>query len=185
MTTDPATEKQQGSEEEARAQPAPEMAYNCVVSYSRNQRVIHPSKDQWFTTAQALLEDGYRMCIDLTAVDYLTYRAQRDLPEGINPERYEVVAGFANFVTRDRIRMRTQVNADALTISSLFVLYPGSDFMEREVFDMFGIVFTGHPDLSRVLMPESWVGHPLRKDYAIGAIPVQFKGSSKAEGSRP
>ena len=183
MSSEQGTDETQDVDTEA--EPAIETAYGCPVSYSRKQRVIHPTKDQWFTTAQALLEDGYRMCIDLTAVDFLTYKGRRDLPAGIVPERYEVVAGFANFATRDRVRMRTQLSSDSATISSLFVLYPGSDFMEREVFDMFGIVFTGHPDLSRVLMPESWVGHPLLKDYAIGSIPVQFKGSHSSEGSRP
>jgi NADH-quinone oxidoreductase subunit C len=64
----------------------------------------------------------------------------------------------------------------------LFDLYPGSEAMEREVYDLFGIDFTGHPDMSRILMPEDWIGHPLRKDYAIGEIPVQFSADyAKAE----
>ena len=71
-----------------------------------------------------------------------------------------------------------QVNADEPVIPTLFDLWPGAENLEREVFDMFGIEFTDHPDMSRVLMPEDWVGHPLRKDYAIGSIPVQFKAAS-------
>ncbi len=162
---------------------SPEMAFGCVVTYSRGQKVLHTVKDQWFSVAEALLADGYRMCIDLTAVDYLTYKGHRSLPGGITPERFEVVAIFANFDSRDRLRVRTQVSVDDPTIDSLYVLYPGSDFMEREVFDMFGLTFHRHPDLSRILMPESWEGHPLRKDYAIGSIPVQFKGAKVSNSS--
>ncbi|MGH9061215.1 MAG: NADH-quinone oxidoreductase subunit C, partial [Acidimicrobiales bacterium] len=62
-------------------------------------------------------------------------------------------------------------------VPSLFDLWMGSEAHEREVYDMFGISFDGHPDPSRILMPEDWEGHPLRKDYASGRIPVQFKES--------
>jgi NADH-quinone oxidoreductase subunit C len=70
-----------------------------------------------------------------------------------------------------------QVPGDDPTVPSLFDLHPGSEYPEREAFDMFGIVFEDHPDLSRILMPEDWIGHPLRKDYSVGRIPVQFKGA--------
>ena len=157
-----------------------EMAYGAPVSYSRGQRVIHPTVEQWNETATNLFLDGWNVCIDVTAVDYLGAAMPRPLPAGITPERFEVVANFLSHSRRERLRARIQLPENALSIASLNTLYPGSDFLEREVYDMFGIEFVGHPDLSRILMPEDWVGHPLRKDYTIGAIPVQFKGAPGA-----
>ncbi|HET9690142.1 MAG TPA: NADH-quinone oxidoreductase subunit C, partial [Acidimicrobiales bacterium] len=76
---------------------------------------------------------------------------------------------------RSRIRVRCQVPAADPVVPSLFDLWSGCEAHEREVYDMYGLTFAGHPDPSRILMPEDWEGHPLRKDYAIGRIPVQFK----------
>jgi NADH-quinone oxidoreductase subunit C len=73
------------------------------------------------------------------------------------------------------VRLRVQVPDEEPVVPTLWELYPGTEALEREVFDMFGIVFEGHPDPTRILMPEDWEGHPLRKDYAVGRIPVQFK----------
>ena len=154
-----------------------ESLHGCPVSYSRGQRVVHPSRADHVKVLKKLLDDGYTMCSDLTAVDYLTHPG-RELPEGITAERFEVVLNLTSIVTRDRIRVRVQVPESDATIASVFDLWPGTEAMEREVFDMFGIVFDGHPDLTRILMPEDWDGHPLRKDYAVGRIPVQFKGAN-------
>ncbi len=159
------------------AGPEIETAYDCPVTWSRGQKVIHVERDRWLEVAEALLADGWNMCVDVTAVDYLQYEAPRDLPADVAPERFEVVASFISHASRERIRARAQVPADDATIASLYRTYPGTDYLEREVFDLMGIVFDGHPDLSRILMPETWDGHPLRKDYAVGAIPVQFKAS--------
>ena len=128
--------------------------------------------------AAAAKADGYDQLVDLTAVDYLTYGADRSLPEGVRPERFEVVASLISHERRERLRMRVQIPADDPTLPTLFDLWPGAENLEREVFDMFGIVFADHPDLSRILMPEDWSGHPLRKDYDSGEIPVQFKAAS-------
>lgn len=159
-------------------EPEPETAYGALVTWSRGQRVIHPAREEWLATAKALLADGWNMCVDVTAVDYLAYHAERDLPPGVEPERFEVVASFVSHSRRERLRARAQVPASDPSIDSLYVVYPGTDFLEREVYDLMGITFTGHPDLSRILMPETWEGHPLRKDFGIGAIPVQFKAPS-------
>ena len=145
---------------------------------SRGQAVIHPSRSQWCDVAATARADGFDQLVDLTAVDYLTYGADRSLPEGVQPERFEVVASLLSHERRERLRMRVQVPSDESTLPTLFDLWPGSENLEREVYDMFGIVFEGHPDPSRILMPEDWSGHPLRKDYDSGRIPVQFKAAS-------
>jgi NADH-quinone oxidoreductase subunit C len=116
------------------------------------------------------------MCLDVCGVDYLGYGAPRALPVGAGPERFEVVYLLINHRDRTRLRIRVQVPEHDAVVPTMFEVHPGTEAPEREVFDMFGIAFAGHPDLTRILMPEDWDGHPLRKDYGIGAIPVQFKG---------
>ena len=117
------------------------------------------------------------MCADLCAVDYLGSAAQRELPTGVEAERFEVVVNLLNLAYRTRVRVRVQVPASDTTVASLYNLYPGTEAMEREAYDLLGITFTDHPDLTRILMPDDWEGHPLRKDEATGRIPVQFKGA--------
>ena len=73
------------------------------------------------------------------------------------------------------VRIRVQVPESDPSVAALTDIYPGTDAMEREAYDMVGIIFEGHPDLTRILMPEDWEGHPLRKDYGVGRVPVQFK----------
>ena len=107
------------------------------------------------------------MCADLCAVDYLTH-PDRPLPDGVTPERFEVVVNLLSLSRRQRVRVRVQVPEADPVVRRLFDLYPGTEAMEREAYDMFGIVFEGHPDLTRILMPEDWEGHPLRKDYGVG-----------------
>ncbi len=153
----------------------PTLIHGVPASLSRGQLVLHPGRDRYLEVVAALQEEGYQMCVDLTGVDYLTHPG-RALPPGVTPERFEVVVNLVSFTDRKRIRVRVQVPAEDPTIPSLFELHPGTEGQERETYDMLGIVFLGHPDLSRILMPDDWEGHPLRKDYGIGRIPVQFKG---------
>jgi NADH-quinone oxidoreductase subunit C len=136
-------------------------------------------RDAWLDTVKALHDDdGCVMLTDLTAVDYLL-NPGRVLPDDVTAERFEVVCGLLDLNGRRRLRLRAQVPESDATIASLFPVHPGAEALEREVYDMFGIVFDGHPDLTRILMPEDWEGFPLRKDYAIGRIPVQFKAAPR------
>ncbi len=163
------------------SEPAPELVHGVPVSESRGQRVLHPSREQLVDVVRTLRDDDeFAMCLDVTAVDYVAYEAPRPLPEGIAPERFEVVVTLISHTRRERVRLRVQVPDSDATVPSLFDVHPGTEAMEREVFDLFGIAFDGHPDLTRILMPEDWVGHPLRKDEAVGRIPVQFKGTADA-----
>ncbi len=156
----------------------PERLFDQLVTYSRGQAVLHVDRGDLQTLVKQLRDDeGYNVCIDVTAVDYLTYESPRALPDGIEAERFEVVVSLLSHEHRSRLRLRMQVPADDPSVPTLFDIHPGTEASEREVYDMFGIRFDGHPDLTRILMPEDWDGHPLRKDYDVGRIPVQFKGS--------
>ena len=157
------------------AEPARE--HGALVTASRGQKVLHIDRSALRGLVEALTNDGYDQLIDVTAVDYSAADRARTLPDGVAPERYEVVVAMLSHAKRERVRIRVQVPEGDPHVPSLFDLHPGSEALEREVFDMFGILFDDHPDLSRILMPEDWIGHPLRKDYAVGQIPVQFKGA--------
>ena len=160
----------------------PALVRGAPASLAHGQFVLFPDRDSYLDLVRALAnEDGFSMCADLCGVDYLL-NAHRGLPPAVVPERFEVVVNLLSLAEHRRVRLRVQVPAAEPTIPSLFDIYPGTEAMEREAYDMFGIVFTGHPDLSRILMPDDWEGHPLRKDYAVGRIPVQFKA---APGDRP
>ena len=135
-----------------------------------------PSPDHYFDLVSSFRDDGFEMCVDLCGVDYLEH-FDRWLPEDIDATRFEVVVNLLSLSKKERVRVRVQAGDDAAEVHSLFDLYPGTEAMEREAFDLFGILFTNHPDLTRILMPEEWEGHPLRKDYGAGRVPVQFKES--------
>ena len=143
---------------------------------SRGQSVMFVTSSDYVSTITKLYTDGFSMCVDLTAVDYLLHGG-RSVPSDVVAQRFEVVVNLLSLSKRERVRVRLQV-AEGESVPSLFDIHPSTEAMEREVFDMFGIVFDGHPDLTRILMPEDWDGHPLRKDYSQGRIPVQFKGAA-------
>lgn len=139
------------------------------------QQVLHPTRQDYPGLCRSLKTDGYTFLSDLCAVDYLTNPSRPRLPAGVRLERLEVVVSLLDMQERRRVRLRVQVPEDDPVIVSVTGLFPGAEAMEREAFDMMGIVFTGHPDLTRILMPEDWEGHPLRKDFPVGRVPVRFK----------
>lgn len=104
-----------------------------------------------------LLRDEYQFdyCVDVTAVHY----PQRERP-------FEIVWVLYSFPHNQRVRVKTEIG-DGATIPSAVAIWPTTNWLEREVYDMFGVRFEGHPDLKRILLPEGWKGHPLRKDYGI------------------
>jgi NADH-quinone oxidoreductase subunit C len=136
---------------------------------SAGQDVAMVPKAQVRAFAEAAKAAGFEMAVDVTAVDYL----------GKKRIRYEIVMNFLSVQRGARLRVRVPVGADDATLDSITPVYPGANFFEREVYDMFGIVFGGHPDMTRILMPDDWEGHPLRKDFSTGSVPVQFKEANQ------
>ncbi len=139
-----------------------------------HQEVVFPTRVQYAGVVAGYRDDGFEMCADLCGVDYLSHPGRR-LPQGVTAERFEVVVNLLSLSQARRVRIRVQVPESDPVVDSLFDLYPGTEAMEREAYDLLGILFAGHPDMTRILMPEDWEGHPLRKDYGVGRVPVQFK----------
>jgi NADH-quinone oxidoreductase subunit C len=133
--------------------------------------------DDWITVPRerirealtALKSEGYQSYLFMTCVDHLaTPTVQRP------PERFELVYQLRNMRAHHELRVRAYVPEDAPSIASVHDIYAPANWDERETWDLFGIGFEGHPDLTRILMPDDWVGHPLRRDYPVGGEPVDF-----------
>ncbi|HEV2034459.1 MAG TPA: NADH-quinone oxidoreductase subunit C [Candidatus Dormibacteraeota bacterium] len=132
--------------------------------------------DQWITVdpervreaLAALKGEGYRLLTFLTCVDHLADASRQW------PARFELVYQLRNLETREQLRVRSFVDGDPPRIDSVWDIFPPANWDERETYDLFGIVFNEHPDLTRILMPDDWVGHPLRRDYPVGGEPVEF-----------
>jgi NADH-quinone oxidoreductase subunit C len=134
------------------------------VSEFRGDTRVVVMKDK-LLDAMRLLKDsrGFDLLVDVTCVDYLNYRDATS--------RFGLVYLLANTATNERLTVRVYLDEPDLTVPSMVPLWAGANWMEREVFDMFGIRFDGHPDLRRILMPEEFTAFPLRKDY-----PLQGRG---------
>ncbi len=102
---------------------------------------------------------GFDLLVDITAADYLHYPDAKD--------RFGVIYALTNVTTGERLYAKVFLNEPNLTLPTAFPLWKGADWMEREVYDMFGIIFQGHPNLRRILLPEEFTAYPLRKDYPL------------------
>jgi NADH-quinone oxidoreductase subunit C len=135
-------------------------AGSFTTSEFRTNRRVHVPAEKLFDFMKVLkAEAGFNMLADVTAVDYLHYTKAKD--------RYAVVYVLTNTDTGERLIVKAALNDPDPEIASVYDLWNGADWMEREVYDMYGIVFTGHPDLRRILLPDGFVSFPLRKDYPL------------------
>lgn len=125
-----------------------------LVAEQGAQSRLRSRRDCVRATIRALVEDGYDMLVDLFAVDYVT-----------RTERFEVVYHLAEQAGPGRVFVHVAVPEDDAVVPTVCDILLGANWPEREAFDLFGIRFDGHPNLKRLLMPDDWEGHPLRKDY--------------------
>lgn len=135
----------------------------AVSEFRGDTRVVVPSNTIYNVMQLLQNQRQFDYLVDITCVDYLNYRDATD--------RFGLVYLLASTMTNERITVRAFLNEPDLTVASVVPLWEGANWMEREVWDMFGIKFDGHPDLRRILLPEEFVAFPLRKDY-----PLQGRG---------
>jgi NADH-quinone oxidoreductase subunit C len=126
------------------------------AKFDRGELTLTIAADQIRTVAAMVQAAGYNAFEDVTAVDWFPSEPRFQLSYHIVSHNY-----------RERIRLRVMLGGDAPAVESITPLWPAANFYEREVFDLFGIAFEGHPNLKRILMPDDWQGHPLRKDYPV------------------
>ena len=124
--------------------------------YDRGELSITVAPENIVEAVAAMKEAGFNAYEDMTAVDWLP-----------SEPRFQLTYHILSHAFKQRIRIKAWVSGDSPAIESITSVFPGANFYEREVFDLFGIRFEGHPNLRRIMMPEEWVGHPLRKDYPV------------------
>ena len=151
------------------AYPRADAAIEKVV-VDRGELTLHLDRDHLVAVAQVLRDDPslrFELCSSVSGVDYLG-----------SARRLHSVVHLTSMTYRRRIRLEIEVDVADPHVPSLTGVYPTADWQERETYDMFGLIYDGHPSMTRILMPDDWDGHPQRKDYPLGGIPVQYKGAT-------
>ncbi|HET9519144.1 MAG TPA: NADH-quinone oxidoreductase subunit C [Actinoplanes sp.] len=139
------------------------------VVVAHGELTLHIKAERIREVCQVMRDDEslrFELCSSVSAVDYL----------GSDERRLHVVYHLMSMTYRRRVRLEVAVGLDT-RVPSVTAVYPTADWQEREAYDMFGIVFDGHPNLTRILMPDDWDGHPQRKDYPLGGVAVEYKGA--------
>jgi len=140
-----------------------------MVVVDRGELTLHIKPERILEVVQIMRDDEslrFELCSSVSGVDYLSS----------DTRRLHVVYHLTSMTYRRRVRLELAIPVDG-TVPSITSVYPTADWQERETYDMFGVIFTGHPNLTRVLMPDDWEGHPQRKDYPLGGVPVEYKGA--------
>jgi len=151
-----------------RAYPEFSTAIERVV-VDRSELTLHIKREKLVEVAKILRDSlKFEMCMGVSGVHY---------PNNVGRELVAVYP-LLSITNNRRIRLEVTVADSDAHIPSLVEVWAGNNWHERETFDMFGIIFDGHPGLTRILMPDDWQGHPQRKDYALGGIPVEYKGAT-------
>ncbi|HLT12327.1 MAG TPA: NADH-quinone oxidoreductase subunit C [Micromonosporaceae bacterium] len=141
---------------------------NVVVD--RGELTLHIRPERIVDVCRVMRDDDalrFELCSSVSGVDYL----------GSDPRRLHVAYHLTSMTYRRRVRLEVAVPAENPHVPSITSVYPTADWQERETYDMFGVIFDGHPALTRILMPDDWEGFPQRKDYPLGGIPVEYKGA--------
>jgi NADH-quinone oxidoreductase subunit C len=139
------------------------------VVVDRGELTLHIVPERIAEVCQTMRDDGslrFELLSSVSGVDYLT-----------DERRLHVVYQLTSMTYRRHVRLECSVSTESPRIPSVTAVYPTADWQERETYDMFGVIFEGHPNLTRILMPDDWEGHPQRKDYPLGGVPVEYKGA--------
>lgn len=140
-----------------------------MVNVDRDELTLYIRREHLVDVCRTLRDDEalrYEFCSSVSGVDYLGDR-----------RRLHVTYHLLSMTYRRRIRLEVAVTTEDPHVPSVTSVYPTADWQERETYDMFGVVFDGHPNLTRILMPDDWEGYPQRKDYPLGGVPVEYKGA--------